>query len=265
MTSNDPDIRNEPHLLPTYGKDPASDPAIDAPLGLESPAVNFSPHSEEDIDHSVWDEPSLAPNVLATTPESALTYANWLTRRRENWSEWQAWTATLGIILLSFPCAAIAAIISSVSGNHFFVTDVFVACIAGPILQEICKIVVPLWIVEKRPYLLTTWFQFFVFALASATVFAVVSNFFLSMTVKEVTRPFFLFQWVGILGLNLVTAAIATFGLETIWRKTINSGKPPKLEHGYPYFATAIGLHIAFAVGTTIWFLVNDINRVFFL
>ncbi len=265
MPSNDPDIRNEPHLLPGYGKDPANDPAIDAPLGFDSRAAQFSTHSEEDIDHSVWDEPSLPPAVVDATPESALTYANWIAQRREKWTELQAWTVTLGVVLLSFPCAAIAAIISWVCGNHFLVTDVFVACVAGPILQEICKITVPLWIVEKRPYLFTTWFQFFIFALATATVFSVVTNFFHSLTAKEVSRQFFLFQWVGILGLNLITAAIATFGLETIWRNSINSGKPPKLEHGYPYFATAIGLHIAFAVGSTIWFVANDIKRTFFL
>jgi len=265
MPSNDPDIRNEPHLLPGYGKNPADDPAIDAPLGLDAQPTPFSQHSEEDIDHSVWDEPSLSPDVLDRTPKSALTYANWLSQRRENWSQWQAWTVTLGVILLSIPCAVIAAFISWFSGNHYFVTDVILACIAGPILQEICKIMVPLWIVEKRPYLFTSWFQFFIFALATATVFTAVTNFLSSAMLAEVSQSMFLFQWVGVLGLNLVTAAIATFGLETIWRNAIRTGKPPKLEHGYPYFATAIGLHIAFAVGTTIWFVVNDINRMFFL
>ena len=265
MPSNDPDIRNEPHLLPAHGKNPAHDPAVDAPLGFESKAINFSQNSEEDIDHSVWDEPSLNPQVVATTPESALTYANWLNQRRANWGQWQAWTATLGVILLSCPCAAVAAVISWFAGNHFFVTDVLVACIVAPFLQEIFKIAVPLWIVEKRPYLFTSWFQFFVLALVTGTIFSVVSNFFLSLAVEEITRPFFLFQWLGVLGLNLVTAAIATFGLETIWRKTITSGKPPKLEHGYPWFATAIGLHIAFAVGTTAWFLANDLGRFFHL
>ncbi|QEG22577.1 hypothetical protein [Mariniblastus fucicola] len=264
MPPNDPDIRNEPHLRPG-NVDPNLDPAIDTPLGFNSAAIQFSPSSEEDIDHSVWDEPSLTPAVSASVPDSALTYANWLSQRRESWTQWQAWTVTLGVVLLSVPLAAIAAVISLFSGNQFFVTDVILACIAGPIIQEIFKIMVPLWIVEKRPYFFTTWFQFFVFALVSATVFAAVSNFFLSLAVKEVTRSFFLFQWVGILGLNLITASIATHGLETIWRNTINSGKPPKLDDGYPWFATAIGLHILFAAGTTIWFVVNDLGKFFFL
>ena len=269
MPSNDPDIRHEPHLRPKAQKisyrpaDP--DPAIDRPLGFDSQPVQFSHHSEEDIDHSVWDEPSLTPTVANSVPKSALTYANWLNQRRENWTQWQAWTTTLGVICLSIPLAALAAVISLISSNHFLVSDVILACIAGPILQEIFKIMVPLWIVEKRPYFFTSWFQFFVFALVTATVFASVTNFFLSLAVEEVSRSFFIFQWVGILGLNLVTAAIATQGLETIWRNTINSGKPPKLDDGYPYFATAIGLHIAFAVGTTIWFAVTEIGKFFHL
>jgi len=260
MPSNDPDINNEPHLRPG-GIVPNYDPAIDAPLGFDSQPRHFSPHSEEDIDHSVWDEPSLTPDVSAATPESALTYANWLTQRRESWTEFNAWTVTLGVTLLSIPMAAIAAVINWTTGNVFMVTDVFIACLAGPMLQEICKIAIPLWIVEKRPYFFTTWFQFFILALVTATVFAAVSNFFLSLIVREVTMPIFLFQWVGILGLNLVTAAISTYGLETIWRNSINSGKPPKLDDGYPYFATAIGLHDVFAIGITVWAIVWDIGR----
>ena len=77
MPSNDPDIRNEPHLRPG-GVLPNYDPAIDAPLAFNPHPKQFSPHSEEDVDHSVWDEPSLTPAVAAAIPESALTYANWL-------------------------------------------------------------------------------------------------------------------------------------------------------------------------------------------
>lgn len=260
MPSNDPDIRNEPHLRPDAIQ-PVYDPAIDTPLGFNSQPVHFSPHSEEDIDHSVWDEPSLTPDVLAATPKSALTYANWLNQRRESWSEFNAWTVTLGVILLSVPCAIIAAIISWTTGNVFIASDLVIACIVGPMLQEICKIAVPLWIVEKRPYFFTTWFQFFIFALASATVFAAVSNSILSLVVPKITRGVFLFQWVGVLGVNLVTASIATYGLETIWRNSINSGKPPKLDDGYPYFATAIGVHILFAIVTTIWLVFSNLDR----
>jgi hypothetical protein len=260
MPSNDPDIRHEPHLR-TDGIQPKHDPAIDAPLGFNTTPIQFSQHSEDDIDHSVWDEPSLTPYVAAATPESALTYANWLKSRRESWSQASAWAVTLGVVMAAIPCAALAAIISWTSGNIFIASDILVACIVAPMLQEICKIAVPLWIVEKRPYFFTTWFQFFVFALASATVFAVISNLILSMVVPEVTRSIFLFQWVGVLGVNLLTASIATHGLETIWRKCINSGKPPKLDHGYPYFATAIGIHVVFAICTTIVFLVGGFGR----
>jgi len=260
MPSNDPDINNEPHLRPG-GIAPNYDPAIDAPLGFDSLPTQFSQHSEEDIDHSVWDEPSLRPEVSAAVPESALTYGNWLKQRRESWTEFNAWTVTLGVILLSFPMAVAAAIINWTTGNVLLVTDVFVACAAGPMLQEICKIAVPLWIVEKRPYFFTTWFQFFLFALATATVFTVVSNFIFSLVIQETSTGIFIFQWVVVFGLNLVTASISTYGLETIWRNCINSGKPPKLDDGYLYFATAIGLHVVFAIVITICLIAWDINR----
>ena len=170
----------------------------------------------------------------------------------------------IGGLFLGMGLTVMGAVVTR-KGDWLMPVSIILACIAGPILQEIFKIMVPLWIVEKRPYFFTSWFQFFVFALVTATVFASVTNFFLSLAVEEVSMSFFIFQWVGILGLNLITAAIATQGLETIWRNTINSGKPPRLDDGYPYFATAIGLHIAFAVGTTIWFAVTEIGNFFHL
>jgi len=260
MPSNDPDIRNEPHLQ-QGAMYPKFDPAIDTPLGLDSAAVEFSIASEEDIDHSVWAEPTLNPDVSSAVPESALTYRKWLDQRTSSWSEFSAWTVTFGVVSLSIPFAAFAAIVSWVTSNLFVVSDLIVACLMGPLLQELCKILVPLWIVEKRPYFFTTWFQFLLIAIVTATTFSVVSNFFLSLAVPEVTTSVFIFQWVGVLGLNLITASIANFGLEKIWRTSIKQGKPPRLEIGYPYFATAIGLHVVFAIGTTIWFWLGGLGR----
>lgn len=240
---------------------PNFDPAIDAPLGLDSAAVQFSVASEEDIDHSVWAEPSLNSDVAAAIPESALTYKKWIDQRVESWSEFSAWTVTLGVVSLTIPCAALAAIISWMTSNLFAISDLIIACFLGPMLQELCKILIPLWIVEKRPYFFTTWFQFVLIAIVTALSFSVVSNFFLSLVVGEVTTSIFLFQWVGVLGLNLITASIANFGLEKIWRTSIKHGQPPRLEIGYPYFATAIGLHVAFAIGWVIWIFAAGLDR----
>ena len=267
MPSNDPDIRNEPHLRQGSGV-PNLDPAIDPPLGLNREAIGFSLASDEDIEHSVWNEPSLAPQVAAQIPESALTYANWLDQRRESWTQLNAWCVTLAIAALSVPCAMLAVIVQWTTGNIFVVSNVIVACLIGPTLQEICKVLIPLWVVEKRPYFFTAWFQFFLIAIVTATSFTVVSNFFLSLALDtselEVDpQKLFLFQWVGVFGLNLITATVAAFGLEKIWRASLRDRRPPKLENGFPFFATAIGFHIAFAVGATIWVFSSGAIRLF--
>lgn len=271
MRSNDPDINNEPHRqlsgLPTENL-PRFDPAIDPPLGFDSKVVEFSLDSEQDIDHSVWDEPSLATQLTGQVPESALTYASWLASRTEAWTQGNAWATTLGIASLSIPCAAIAAIVSWTMGNIFVVSDILVACLVGPVVQEICKIVVPLWVVEKRPYFFTGWFQFFVIAMVTALSFSVVSNLFLSFAIEATEIKIepvkqFAFQWVGVLGLNLITATVAGFGLEKIWKACVRSSQPPQLGHGYPFFATAIGLHVIFSIGSTIWIFTCGHQRLF--
>ena len=268
MPSNDPDIRNEPHLQPRAAKLPEFDPAIDAPLGFDSKVIGFSIDSDQDVDHSVWDEPSLTPEVAAQVPRSALTYANWLNTKTDAWSQGNAWVATLGIAALSVPCASLAAIVSWTLGNIFVVSDIIVACLVGPTLQEICKILIPLWVVEKRPYFFTAWFQFFLIAIVTAMSFTVVSNLFLSFAVDaaeiKIDRgKLFVFQWVGVLGLNLITATIAAFGLERIWKASVRNSQPPQLTNGYPFFATAIGLHIVFAIGSTIWIFTSGDDRLF--
>jgi hypothetical protein len=262
--SNDPDINMEPHLRARYEQVPPVDPAIDAPLGMSPNIRSFSDKSEEDIDHSVWDEPSLRPEIASNPPDEALTYANWLNQRTSSFSAKESWLVTLGVILLSGPCAILLSLFAGVVSSQYQVANVVLVCLVSPLLQEIFKIIIPLWIVEKRPYLFKSWFQFFLCAVASATIFASVTNVMLALPFEEVSRPFFLFMWCGILGMHLITTCIATQGLETIWLNTHNSGKPPKLEHGYPYFITAIGIHVVFAVGCTVYIVAFEIKTLFF-
>ena len=69
-SNHDPSIENEPHL--------GEGAAVGADLAGE-PALFGAASTPTDVDHTVWDEPSLvAEHGPDAAPEGQLTYARWL-------------------------------------------------------------------------------------------------------------------------------------------------------------------------------------------
>ncbi|MEN0111667.1 MAG: hypothetical protein AAF805_13185, partial [Planctomycetota bacterium] len=77
--SRDPSIEHEPHLGRLDAPPPRSEDG--GQIGHE-PALAAAPvPAPTDVDHSVWDEPSLVAGQAdggETPPEGALTYRRWL-------------------------------------------------------------------------------------------------------------------------------------------------------------------------------------------
>ena len=248
--SHDPSIENEPHL---QGRSVAPDPT-DRPLGMNAIAPTFSKYSEEDIDHSVFDEPALSSELSGPTDADSLTYANWLEERKSGWSQGRAWVTAILVALLAGPWGLLGSLIGQMGSSA---VDFFVACLIVPVCQEIFKIAIPLWIVEKRPYVFTGWFQLFLCAICSATFFASVHNLVLQVADPGMSQGMFIQQWTGFLLMHLVASTLAAIGLEKIWRRSLATGRPPKLEHGFNWFVMAIGLNVAyttcFAIVRIVW------------
>ena len=167
--SKDPSIENEPHFQRRNQPEPKPakpGPASDAPDGLHVPAPVFSKHSNEHIDYSVWDEPGVSGMVGKPSPD-ALTYDNWLRDKQAQWSQGKAWIAAAIVALLSAPWAFLIVGLSGFetgyqgSSGGAVAVGALVACGFIPLIQEIAKIALPLWVVvhatfatnykEKRP------------------------------------------------------------------------------------------------------------------
>ncbi len=251
--SKDPDVFNEPHLRARLAKSESFTPGSD---GVDDePALAGQVQPPAEIEHSVWDERGLT----ATASADAMTWRNHLAARNQSTSAVESWIVTLGTMLLTGPVAALASLLFFISSGQRGLTSVTLMCIVSPLIQEMFKIMIPLWIAEKRPWLFKSWFQFFLIALTTGTVFAVVNNVLVLWFLPDSTGTF-VFKWIVVLGLHLVTTTISMTGVERIWRQTNADGKPPRLEVGYGFFITAIGIHMVFAIGYTVALVFYEIN-----
>lgn len=247
--SKDPSVNHEPHL----GKLPPSKPTpgVEQPEGLNIPAPQFSSTAQDHVDYSVWDEPALGD--LAGKPKPGdLTYENWLSVRVDSWSQGNAWAATLVIGVLSGLWALGAAMFGgyTLAGEaNVGVFGFLVVCGFAPLAQEICKVAIPLWVVEKRPYYFTGWFQIFLCSIMSATIFVAVNNAVSLFFIPPESRFGLMFFWSAYLLMHVICSALAAFGIERIWHSTMSTMRPPKMELGYPWFMSAFLVHAAFATG----------------
>jgi len=252
MPSKDPDVFNEPHLRARL----ADSNQLPPDQVADEPVLANQAKAPDAIEHSVWDEPSLT----AQASPDALTWRKHLDEKNKSTSAVDSWIVTMGVLLLTGPVAALTSLLFFLGSGQHGLTSVTMMCIVSPLLQEMFKIMIPLWITEKRPWLFKSWFQFFLIALTTGTIFALV-NIFLVLWFLPDTTMTFVFKWIIVMGLHLITTTISMTGVERIWRQTNAEGKPPRVEVGYPFFITAIGIHMAFAIAYTVVLVVYEINH----
>lgn len=219
----------------------------DNPLGLEARVEETDEPADVRVERTVWDEPGLG-SFSSQQEKDALTYSKWLSERISSWPESRAWAVTAGVALCSGPWALLTSLayIFKVSGGA---SDAIIYCGFMPLVQEICKIAILLWIIEKRPYFFTGWFQIFAATMASTVVFVSVLN------LVETLNPFtpdkqldWMIAWTVFFGMHLITGLLASFGLEKVWRGCVTTLKPPRLETGYRWFMSAYLIHVLYAV-----------------
>ncbi len=289
--SKKPGIEHEPHvhpqsdpeLRPQPGPDPPDDstgesrrtspydpPRVsgamrnsshqpnDAPLGFDSTVEHVSENIDETVDRSVWDEPGLG-SFAEGTPNDALTYSRWLAARIHTWTQGKAWLMAIGIALLSGPWALLTSLLYFFQMNGNTAGGAIVLCGFVPLVQQISKIAIMLWVIEKRPYFFTGWFQIFFCAIASSVVFVTVLNLIEGMMpIPSPTAEIdWMIAWTVFFAMHLVTSFLSSIGLEKVWRGCITGLKPPKLETGYRWFMAAYLLHVVYAVVYTIFIQVR--------
>jgi hypothetical protein len=231
---HDPSIEHEPQFRDRpFAPDPS-----DAPEAALHAYVDRSP--DVDVEHSVWDEPTLAADLAGGPGPEQVTYARWLDEKVAGASYATSLAVTAALIVLAGPLGIFGALFAA-EGGGLSTGGLVAVAIIGPITEEIAKIAGTLWVVEKRPYLFKSMWQILVAAAAGGLFFGVIENLiYLNIYIPNAPSDLARWRWSVCIGLHLNCSFVAGVGLVRIWDHAMRNRVPPQLGRGMPYFATAM-------------------------
>jgi len=114
----------------------------------------------------------------------------------------------------------------------------------GPLAEEVMKVAVPLYIVERRPYLFRSPLQIPLCAVASGLVFASIENLlYLEVYVPQPSTALVFWRWTVCVGLHAGCALLNSLGLSRIWHDVHQRQAPPRLTLGWRFALAATIAH----------------------
>lgn len=233
--SKDHSVSAEPHLQGSQPPTEGSDHSISA-----EPHLTSRPAPSEYGEHTVWDEPILRP----ARPERAESFAEHYRRRRRETSPGRTWKVTLVLALAAGPFAVLGAIWGQMGTGA---TGILAIVVFGPAVEEMMKIAATAYVVERRPWLLSSRAQILLTAFAGGLVFAVIENFmYLYVYVPDPTPGLVIWRWTVCVILHAGCSTIAGMGLLRAWGEAESHGTRPELGRALPLVILAVVIHGAY-------------------
>jgi hypothetical protein len=228
----DPSVWDEPHLR---GGGFRSDPT-DARAATERAA---SVSDDERIEHTVWEEPGLSPELAGGPDDRALTYRRWLDTRMATTSPLRSAVATTLLVLAAGPAGIVGTLFGSGGLGGVFAVVLF-----GPTVEEFMKVALAAHVVRRRPYLFFSRGQILLCAAVSGAVFAAIENFiYLHVYIDDPSPAIIYWRWTVCVALHTGCSLVAGLGLARVWVNARNEGHPPHIAHGMPLIVAAIVIH----------------------
>lgn len=234
--SKDPSIWKEPHLAK---KDFSPAPG-------DEPAEGSTPQklSDEDrLEHGVWDEPALSGELAGGPPPGEPTYGKWLAERRAVTGIGRSCLVTFLLALGTGPFAVLGAFWGS--GETLF--SVSAVVVFGPIIEEVMKTALAMYVVEKKPFLFLGSWQIVLCGLAGALAFASIENLlYLHVYIPGASQGLVRWRWTVCVALHISCTLIASLGLVRVWRDLWKRLARPQVSLVYPYLVAAVIVHGAY-------------------
>ncbi len=215
-----------------------------APDPGDSPLATISPPGCDalPVGQGAWDEPALSGELAGERPEHVQTYAEWLAAGRARVTSAESWGITLALVLGSGIWSVVGAFLNQVQGGSIF--GVIVIVVFAPLAEEMLKASAALMTIEKWPYAFRSSVQIVFCCMAAAFGFAALENLlYLKLYIADPSAFMIGWRWTVCVGLHVGCSTIAALGLVKIWRATMETGTPPRVSLGTPYFITAATVH----------------------
>lgn len=201
-------------------------------------AIPLADHVSED--QSVWDEPGLSRELAGEVPKEGLTWYRWYLDQVAATSVAWSWGTTLGVAVVG----GIFAIVGTLVQQSMSAGQIMAVTVVGPTIEEVMKIALPLWLVEKRPWLYQNAGQILICAMASGLVFAAVENvLYLKVYINNPSAGLIQWRWTICVLLHSGCSTVAGIGAWKIWSRFQKEGRAPVLADGAPWIVAAIVLH----------------------
>lgn len=237
VSGDEHSIEHEPHLS---GKSFEIDPSERHAHKIIRKSVDRE-SLDDLVDHTVWDEPGLAHDLAGSAPDEALTYSSWLAYRCDQTGVAKTWFVTVLVSLMAGPIAVLTAF---AKGAAIGESQLVMLTVFGPLIEEIGKVAILLWVIEKRPFFYYSRQQIGLCALAAGFCFSVIENLlYLNIYIPNPTPEIIFWRWTVCVGLHCGCSTIAGIGLQNVWTDTMHHRKRPQLLTAAPYILTAIVIH----------------------
>jgi hypothetical protein len=235
--TTDPSVSAEPHLADTPPRADPSEARADRVLARARRRV---PPDDERAWNGVWSEPALSPELAGQPPAGALTYADWLNRRRSRMTPVRSWLAVLGIAAAAGPWAILGAIGASAQTGWALLAVV----LAAPLVEEMAKVSAVLYVVEKRPYLFRARAQVLLCVAFGAFVFAAVENLlYFHVYVPDPSPALISWRWSVCMPMHVGASVVAGLGLCRMWDDVWARLQPARASLAFPYLVVAMLMH----------------------
>lgn len=225
-------LLDEPALFPTE--------RIHDRIESEPMATGYIPDVGDPM-AAVGDEPALSAF------EGLQSFATLYPARRAETPSVRRWWTVLGMVLVAGPLALMGALFGSFSTVGY--VGLFAVVLVAPITEEILKAAVPLYVAERKPWLIPHAAVIPLVTLAAGLVFAAVENLlYLRVYLPSPTLDVTVWRWVFGTTLHGTAAFISGLGIAKMWRTAHTDLRPPDLGLAAPYLIAAVILHATYNV-----------------
>lgn len=223
---------------PWWGSDCRPDPSESR--AQRNKALNRGDSELDAADHSVWDEPTLAGDPAA---HGAPGYGALMAQRRAATGKGATWAIVLAAALASGPVAVASALLL----NQQTALGILAVVLFAPVVEEPAKVILPLYFVEKRPWLFANRFQILLCAAAGGVAFGAIENLlYLGPSVLDFSQGLTVWRWTICAGMHVVCALISGVGLMHVWQDAWERSARPRIALAAPYLVAAMVLHGAY-------------------
>jgi hypothetical protein len=227
--SADPSVFAEPWMKPVIHHGDVND----------SPMVDTNSFIRPEVDHSVWDEPGLSRSLSGEAPDHAVTWFIYFTQMRESTTAITSWLITILIAIIGGPLAILGTLIEGTTQSGLLTVIAI-----GPTIEEIMKVALPLWIVEKRPWLFRSSPQILICCFASGLAFAAVENvIYLRFYIPNPSVSIAQWRWTICVLLHSSCSLLAGVGVMRMWKSFQAEKTAPQMSHAGTAMLSAIILH----------------------